>query len=93
MGTTSRFVRSDRSTENYRYLYQMPVLGGAPKQLVRDVDSAPAFSPDGGRIAYVRGIVGSAWKGNDVLIANADGSGERILAKRSGFGPGTPNIA
>ena len=92
-GNYLTFVRSDRSTENYRYLYQMPVLGGAPKQLVRDVDSAPAFSPDGGRIAYVRGIVGSAWKGNDVLIANADGSSERILAKRLGFGPGTPNIA
>lgn len=90
-GNYLMFVRSDKSTLNYRYLYQMPVLGGTPKQLVRDVDSAPAFSPDGRLIAYVRGVVQRP--GNDVLIANSDGSGERVLAKRSGFDPGRPNIA
>ena len=89
-GNYLMFVRSDKSTSNYRFLYEMPVLGGTPKQLVRDVDSAPTFSPDGQRIAYIRGIVQRP--GNDVLIANADGSGERALAKRTGFGPGTPNI-
>ena len=90
-GNYLMFVRSDKSTQNFRYLYQMPVLGGAPKQLVRDVDSAPAFSPDGQRIAYIRGIVGQP--GNEVLIANSDGSGERVLAKRKGFFPGWPNIS
>ena len=30
------FVRSDKSTTNFRYLYMMPVLGGAPRQLIRD---------------------------------------------------------
>jgi serine/threonine protein kinase/Tol biopolymer transport system component len=89
-GNYLMFVRSDKSTLNYRYLYQMPVLGGAPKQLVRDVDSAPAFSPDGQRIAYVRGVVER--RENEVLLANADGSGERVLAHRSGFAPGMPNI-
>ncbi len=89
-GNYVMFVRSDKSTSNYRFLSEMPVLGGAPKQLVRDVDSAPTFSPDGQRVAYIRGIVQRP--GNDVLLANADGSGERILAKRTGFGPGTPNI-
>src|SRR3984957_17244092 len=39
-GNYIMFVRSDKSTVNFRYLYQMPVLGGTPKQLNRDVDSA-----------------------------------------------------
>ncbi|HEX8765877.1 MAG TPA: protein kinase, partial [Candidatus Acidoferrum sp.] len=89
-GNYLMFIRSDKSTLNYRYLYQMPVLGGTPKQLVRDVDSAPAFSPDGQRIAYVRGILNPP--ANDILIANADGSNERLLAHRKCFGPGTVNI-
>jgi serine/threonine protein kinase/Tol biopolymer transport system component len=89
-GNYLMFVRSDKSTQNYRYLYQMPVLGGPPKQLVRDVDSAPAFSPDGQRIAYVRGILNPP--ADDILIANADGSNERLLVHRRCFGPGTPNI-
>src|SRR5690242_7026639 len=89
-GNYLMFIRSDKSTLNYRYLYQMPVLGGAPKQLVRDIDSAPAFSPDGQRIAYVRGILNPP--ANDILIANADGSNERLLAHRKCFGPGTVNI-
>jgi Tol biopolymer transport system component len=89
-GNYVMFVRSDKSTMNFRYLYQMPVLGGAPKQLIRDIDSAPAFSPDGQDIAYVRGMLDPP--GNDVLIAKADGSGERGLTSRKGFSPGTPNV-
>ncbi len=90
-GNYLMFVRSDKSTLNYRHLYQMPVLGGAPKELVRDIDSAPAFSPDGQKIAYIRGILDPP--GNNVLLANADGSGERLLAQRKGFGPGMPNLS
>src|ERR1700745_1700922 len=82
-GNYLMFVRSDKSTQNFCYLYQMPVLGGTPKQLVRDIDSAPAFSPDGQRIAHVRGTLNPT--GNNVLLANADGSGERVLAQRKGF--------
>jgi Tol biopolymer transport system component/predicted Ser/Thr protein kinase len=71
------FVRSDKSTANFNYLYEMPVLGGTPRQLVRDIDVAPAFSPDGKQIAYLRGDP-EATRFN-VLIANADGSGEKLL--------------
>jgi eukaryotic-like serine/threonine-protein kinase len=89
-GNYVMFVRSDKSTTNFRYLYQMPVLGGTPRQLVLDIDSAPAFSPDGQEFAFVRGILDPA--GNQVLIAKADGSGERVLANRKGFSPGSPNV-
>src|SRR5262249_50624308 len=90
-GNYVMFVRSDKSTTNFRYLYKMPVLGGTPKQLIRDIDSAPVFSADGSQFAFVRGILSPA--ANDVLIANADGSGEHVLVRRNGFSPGTPTTS
>jgi len=90
-GNYVMFVRSDKSTTNFRYLYQMPVLGGAPRQLVRDVDSAPAFSPDGQQMAFIRGTLNPS--GNQVVVVNADGSGERVLADRKGFGGGGINVS
>ena len=90
-GNYVMFVRSDKSTANFRYLYQVPSLGGQPRQLVRDIDSAPAFSPDGQQIAYSRGILEP--QGNQILIANADGTGERVLANRPGFAPGFPTVS
>ena len=89
-GNYVMFVRSDKSSQNYRYLYQMPVLGGSPRQLIRDIDSAPAFSPDGREFAFVRGILDPFE--NDILIANADGSGEHLLVKRKGFGAGSATV-
>jgi eukaryotic-like serine/threonine-protein kinase len=90
-GNYVMFVRSDKSTTNFRYLYRIPVLGGTAQQLIRDVDSAPAFSPDGTRIAYVRGILQPM--SNQILVANTDGSGERVLADRPTFGPGVPTVS
>ena len=90
-GNYVMFVRSDKSTTNFRYLYQMPVLGGTPKQLIRDIDSAPAFSPDGLEFAFVRGVLNPA--GNHILVAKTDGSGEHLLVERKGFGPGFSRVA
>ncbi|HEY6349186.1 MAG TPA: protein kinase [Candidatus Angelobacter sp.] len=91
-GNYVMFVRSDKSTVNFRYLYRVPALGGTPQQLVRDVDSAPTFSPDGQQIAYVRGIL-QPQQANSILIANADGSGERVLATRNTFGAGAAAVS
>ncbi len=72
------FARSDKSNPNWSYLWQMPTLGGTPRQLVRDIDSSIGFSPDGRRLAFVRGVPD---KGEvRVLVAGVDGSGERTLA-------------
>jgi Tol biopolymer transport system component len=90
-GNYVMFVRSDKSTTNFRYLYQIPVLGGTPKQLIRDIDSAPAFSPDGKELAFVRGILDPP--ANQIVLAKADGSGEHVLAERRGFGPGAAHVA
>jgi eukaryotic-like serine/threonine-protein kinase len=61
-------------------LYQVPTLGGAPRKLLTGVRSAVAFSPDGRQIAFFRG----AGVDDALMIANADGTGERQLAVRSG---------
>jgi serine/threonine protein kinase/Tol biopolymer transport system component len=73
------FARSDRSTTNYNYLYVMPVLGGTPRQLIKDIDSAPTWAPDGKKFAFMRGD--PIHSQMIVATANADGSGETILAK------------
>ena len=73
------FVRSDKSTLQYHYLFQMPVLGGTPRRMVRDIDAPISFSPDGRQFAFVRG---DPFKSElNLLVAQADGSGERLLVK------------
>ena len=77
------FVRSDKSTENFRYLYQMPVLGGAPRQLIRDIDSTVDFSSDGKQLVFERGVPDRSVI--EVWIAQADGSGEKLVATLPAF--------
>ena len=71
------FVRSDKSTENYRYLYQMPVLGGSPRQLIKDIDSPIDFSPDGSHFVFERGVPDR--NVIEIWTAQADGGGERLV--------------
>jgi serine/threonine protein kinase/Tol biopolymer transport system component len=80
------FVRSDKSNVNWSYLFQIPALGGTPRQLVRDIDSPIAFSPDGKRFAFTRGLPDQEAVG--ILAAGADGSGERLLASLKSVFPG-----
>jgi serine/threonine protein kinase/Tol biopolymer transport system component len=63
-----------------RDLYQVSVLGGAPKKIMSDVDTPVTFSPDGKQLAFVRG---EPTKGEwHLIVAGADGTGERALAVR-----------
>jgi Tol biopolymer transport system component len=71
------FVRSDAGSGTVSSLYSMPVLGGTPRRLLTDIDTAVTFSPDGKRLAFVRGVP-DAGKAR-LLVANADGSGEQPL--------------
>jgi serine/threonine protein kinase/Tol biopolymer transport system component len=71
-------VRSEGKDTAFRFLYKIPVLGGAARRLIADVDSRVAVSPDGKRLAFVRN---SSAKGESALmVANEDGSGERQVA-------------
>src|SRR5208282_3623260 len=71
------FVRTSKETFNYSTLFQMPVLGGAPRQLIRDIDAPVSFSPDGKEMAFIRGVPDKAEI--HLLVAAADGGGEHLL--------------
>ncbi len=60
-------------------LYEVPVLGGSAKKLVTDVDTAVTFSPDGKRMAFMRGV--PSQRERLLIVANADGTEEQILAR------------
>jgi Tol biopolymer transport system component/tRNA A-37 threonylcarbamoyl transferase component Bud32 len=61
-------------------LYQLPILGGQPKEVLAGVDSAIAFAPGGKQFAFLRldGLRGEA----ALTIANQDGSGAHAIAVR-----------
>src|SRR5439155_18428185 len=62
-------------------LYQISVLGGGlPRKLLDDLSTPIALSPDGAHLAFLRG----SENGADLLTANADGSGLRVLARSAG---------
>ncbi len=71
-------------------LYQIPILGGTPRKVLDRVRSPVSFSPDGSQFAFVRE---NEQQEMMLMIANADGSSERLLATRKGndwFAPEGP---
>ncbi len=60
-------------------LYQMPALGGVARKIVENVSSRAALSADDQRIAFIRG--GPFASENSLIVANGDGSGERVIAR------------
>lgn len=69
-----------KKTQPAGVLHQVPVLGGIARKIMAEVASPITFSPDGQRLAFVRGGLS---QGETVLIvANADGTGEQKLATR-----------
>jgi Tol biopolymer transport system component len=60
-------------------LYRVPSIGGETKKVLADIDSPAAFSPDGRRVAFVREEREVKF---DLMVANVDGTGERVLATR-----------
>ncbi|HZS44602.1 MAG TPA: winged helix-turn-helix domain-containing protein [Blastocatellia bacterium] len=61
-------------------LFRVPTLGGTPKKVTTDIDSIVTYSPDGGHIAFIR--INAKESERYLIIANADGTGEQILASR-----------
>jgi eukaryotic-like serine/threonine-protein kinase len=76
------FTASSKENNFFSSLYKMPVLGGTPVQVTRDIDTGPSFAPTGKRFAFLRGEPEKGAVG--LLIANVDGSGERMLLKKPG---------
>jgi serine/threonine protein kinase/dipeptidyl aminopeptidase/acylaminoacyl peptidase len=59
-------------------LYRIPVLGGTPQLVVKDIDTNPSFSSDGRRFVFVRANDPEPGKYH-LIIANADGSNEKSI--------------
>lgn len=67
-----------------RDLFRVPVLGGSPQRIVRNIGSNVSTSQDGKRIGYLRRNCPEP--GNWCLaVADADGNGERTLFSQSGI--------
>ena len=61
-------------------LWQIPFLGGTPRQLLTGVGTVVSFSPDGRQMAYVRSVGNGAQ--TEVVIAASDGSNAQVRATR-----------
>ena len=59
-------------------LFQVAVLGGAPKKVLTQVDSTIDLSPDGKQLAFLRFKPGPSEQ-SELWLANADGTNERRL--------------
>jgi Tol biopolymer transport system component/DNA-binding winged helix-turn-helix (wHTH) protein len=76
------YYTGGRKVQQYGELYRMPILGGTARKLIEDIDSPISLSPDDKRLAFVRGYPSETE--SDLIVANADGSGEQRLARRKG---------
>ncbi|HXI04343.1 MAG TPA: hypothetical protein VNI57_14320, partial [Candidatus Saccharimonadales bacterium] len=74
------YVNQETGGPGYSTLFQAPTLGGSPRKILFDIDAAVAISPDGKQIAFPRGY--PAENASALMVASADGSGERRLATR-----------
>jgi Tol biopolymer transport system component len=61
--------------------FQIPIFGGAPRQIAADIWSEFTVSPDGRQIAFPRG--NPTEKKSFIVVAETDGSGERIVSTRN----------
>ena len=80
-GNSIYFTKDEKAEKNVYSLYRAPVLGGNPERIVHDISSGISFSPDRSRIVFIR------FKRNegegDLIVANADGSNEKLLSKQN----------
>src|ERR1700730_1437945 len=75
------FIYYLKSTQNKLYaLYRLSLLGGTPNEVIPQVDSPIALSPDDTRLAFMRKNFNQAER--TLFVANADGTEERALVTR-----------
>lgn len=78
-GSSLYFVMADGKDDS-NTLYELPVLGGVARKIIAGVNSAVTFSPDGGRLAFVRSYL--ELQESVLMTANVDGTAEQRLAVR-----------
>jgi eukaryotic-like serine/threonine-protein kinase len=77
------YLSREQDASIYNTLFRVPSLGGTPRKLLFDVDSSVAFSPDGKRIAFLRGQPDDQIPKSALMIADADGANPRQIASKS----------
>ncbi|HET8946010.1 MAG TPA: protein kinase [Candidatus Polarisedimenticolia bacterium] len=82
------YLNLDPDSPNYYALFQVPSLGGAPRKVLFDVDSAPTFSPDGKQACVRRGLITE--NADSLLIVDLDTMQERRLVRVEGEGINVP---
>jgi eukaryotic-like serine/threonine-protein kinase len=73
------FLRAVDTLGRGQDLLRAPVLGGAPQVIVHNIDTRVAFSPDGQRFVFVRGMYPDVGHFR-LLTANGDGTSELTIA-------------
>ncbi len=73
------FLTRDPDNTIYNAVFQVPTLGGATRKILFDIDSAAAFSPDGKRISFVRGLPDKPHPACALMVADSDGGAQRRL--------------
>jgi serine/threonine protein kinase len=74
------FTRGTPENAGVHVLYVMSVFGGTPRQLIRDIDNAPSFAPDGRRFTYVRYTPDRTGQYSEVHIADKDGNNDQVFS-------------
>jgi Tol biopolymer transport system component len=74
------FFRRGERTSAINELYEVPAAGGRASKVITDVDSMISFAPDGNRFVFRRDSPNA--HESYLLVAAADGSGERKIATR-----------
>jgi Tol biopolymer transport system component len=73
------YLNQDPGSPNYSALFQVPSLGGTPRKVAFDVDTAAQLSPDGSRICFRRGRPQD--KVDTLVIADLASGKERELVR------------
>ncbi len=80
-GNSIYFIKDEKDEKAVYSLYRAPVLGGNPERIVHDIASDISFSPDRTHIVFIRQKRNEGE--GDLIVANADGSGEKLLSKQT----------
>jgi Tol biopolymer transport system component len=70
-----------KTTADAGTLFAIPTLGGTPRAILKGVESAVTFSPDGTQIAYLR-VDPEARGESSLMIAGAHGENPRALVTK-----------
>jgi Tol biopolymer transport system component len=78
-------------------LYVLDATGGQPRRLTRTpstFETAPAWSPDGSRIAFARWTAQTQFDGKGAIyVMDRDGDGERLVLSHRHFASGPYNLS